>query len=221
MSSPILAPNSAVFAPDPPFVVDVAGHMDNPDRLELYYEWEAEFRPLLGSTARWTGFCYLMRYLLGRERPVIVETGTLRQPGNWKGDGQSTRLWQWVVERKSGLAVSVDVESTACDLARRECPSTHVVCQDSVTFLRGFFPFAVDLLYLDSREWGPGAEMQSAMHQVAELSAIYERLPSGCLIASDDSHSADQGKPALTRRLLHILGIEPVIDSYIVIWRKP
>jgi len=187
----------------------------------LYGQWESEFKPLLGSTARWDGFCYLVRDLLEREKPVIVETGTLRKPGNWKGDGCSTAIWNWIVGRKPGLAVSVDIESTSCDLARRECPGVHVVCADSPTFLRGFLPFAIDLLYLDSRDWGPEAMLESAMHQVAELSAIYERLPSGCLIASDDSHSADQGKPALTRRLLRMLGIEPVLDSYIVVWRKP
>lgn len=187
----------------------------------VFEQWQAEFKPLLGATARWEGFCYIMRDLLERPKPVIVETGTLRQPGNWRGDGQSTRLWQWVVEHRPGLAISVDIESSACDLSRKECPGVHVVCADSPAFLRGFLPFAIDLLYLDSREWGPGAEVESTMHQVAELAAIWERLPSGCLIASDDSHSADQGKPALTRRLLHTLGIEPELDSYIVVWRKP
>jgi hypothetical protein len=204
-----------------PEAVDVEGYTENADWAPLFEQWKAEFRPLLGKSQRWEGFCYIVRDLLKREHPVIVETGTLRQPGNWRGDGQSTRIWQWIMEHKKGIAVSVDIESSACDLARRECPAVHVYCADSPTFLRGFLPFAVDLLYLDSREWGPGAEIQSCMHQIAELSAIYERLPSGCLIASDDSHSPDQGKPALTRRLLHMLGIEPVIDGYIVAWKKP
>jgi len=177
--------------------------------------------PQLRGTARWEGLSYLVGELLERPRPVILETGTCRKPGDWTGDGCATSVWNWVVERKNGMAISVDVDASSCDVARRICPKVHVVCADSPSFLRGFMPFALDLLYLDSRDWGPGAELEACMHQVAELSAIWERLPSGCLIASDDSHSKDLGKPALTRRLLSILGIEPVLDSYIVVWKKP
>jgi hypothetical protein len=189
----------------------------------LYGQWESEFKPLLGSSARWAGFCYLMRDQLERENPVIIETGTLREPGNWKGDGQSTRLWQWVAEHKKACVVSVDRDLRACELARRECGKVHVVCEDSVSFLRGFMPFAVTLLYLDSIEWGPTREsnIDCWMNQIAELAAIWGRLPSGCLIASDDSQERDRGKPVLTRRLFEALGIEPVYDGYIVCWRKP
>jgi hypothetical protein len=182
--------------------------------------FEEEF-PQLKRTPRWEGLSYLVTDLLERARPIIVETGTCRKPGDWLGDGCATAVWNWLVERKNGLAISVDIDAASCDAARRICPKVHVVCADSPSFLRGFMPFAIDLLYLDSRDWGPGAELEACMHQVAELSAIWERLPSGCLIASDDSHSKDLGKPALTRRLLSILGIEPVLDSYIVVWRKP
>ena len=192
-----------------------------PEVQEQVTAFEEEFEARLGSTPRWEGLKFLVADLLERPRPVIVETGTCRKPGDWSGDGCATVVWNWVAERKQGLAISVDVDATSCDVARRVCPSVHVVCADSPSFLRGFLPFAVDLLYLDSRDWGPGAELESCMHQVAELSAIWERLPSGCLIASDDSHSQDMGKPALTRRLLAILGIQPILDSYIVVWRKP
>ncbi len=189
----------------------------------LVEQWEAEHKPLLGASGRWEGFCYLMRDQLEREHPVIIETGTLREPGNWKGDGQSTRLWQWVAEHKSGCMMSVDMDYRACELAKRECPKVHVICQDSVSFLRGFMPFAVTLLYLDSAQWGllPQDNIDCWMNQVAELAAIWAKLPSGCLIASDDSQTVDRGKPVLTRRLFQALGIEPVHDSYIVAWKKP
>lgn len=186
--------------------------------VSLYDQWEAEFKPLLGKTGRWEGFCYIVKDLLSREKPVMLETGTLREPGNWKGDGQSTRLWSWIQEKKGGAAISVDLDNRACMAASRECPNVHVICQDSVSFLRGFQPFAIDLLYLDSFD----ANFEgAAMHQLAELSAIWDRLPAGCLVASDDQHDKDHGKPVLTRRLLHIIGIEPVLDSYVIVWKKP
>src|SRR5271165_6455608 len=201
-------------------VIDVAGHSDIPDRLDLYDEFEAEFKPLLGRSARWGAFCYIMRNQLAREECCVIETGTLREPGNWKGDGQSTRLWQWLAERKKTLVMSLDMDLRACQLASRECPGVHVTCMDSVTFLRGFMPFSVTLLYLDSMVWEPGQEEACWMHQDAELSAIWGRLPSGCLIASDDQQTKERGKPVLTRKLLSAMGIEPVFDEYICVWQK-
>lgn len=206
-----------------PAPIDVAGHADGVERIKLFDEWVGEYKPLLGKSDRWDGFCFLMRDQLEREHPVIVETGTLREPGNWKGDGQSTRLWQWIMEHKRGVALSVDRSEKACELASRECPKVNVVCQDSVNFLRGFLPFGFTLLYLDSIEWGLTREacIDCWMNQVAELAAVWGKLPSGCLIASDDSQSADVGKPVLTRRLFEALGIQPEYDGYIVCWRKP
>ena len=125
----------------PGTVSDVSGFSDVPDQLDLYFKWTSEFKPFLGKSERWAGFCYLMRHLLLLEAPVVVETGTLREPGNWKGDGQSTRVWQWLREHKKGAAVSVDQDAKACQLASNECDKVMVHCQDSVSFLRGFVPF--------------------------------------------------------------------------------
>lgn len=191
--------------------------------VTLYDQWEAEFKPLLGSTARWEGFRYIVRDQLERQWPEIIETGTLRRPGNWAGDGQSTKIWDWVISKKTGFAVSVDASRHACETAKLECPHVKVVNEDSVSFLRGITTWVpnASLLYLDSYDYAPGQELNASMHQLAELAAVWAYLPSGCLVASDDSHNADQGKPVLTRRLLHMLGIEPILDSYIVVWRKP
>jgi hypothetical protein len=189
--------------------------------VEQCAEFEDAFTDKLGDTPRWAGFAYIVHDQLQRERVGIIETGTSRKPGDWVGDGNATQVWDWLVARKGGYGVSVDVEMAAVEGAQKLCPNIQCICQDSVTFLRGYISFSPTLVYLDSRDLVPGAEVTSCMHQVAELAAIWERLPSGCLIASDDSHNADQGKPALTRRLLHILGIQPELDSYIVVWRKP
>ena len=41
-----------------------------PCELEPYWAWEAEYRPLLGGTARWEGFSFIMKDLLARKAPV-------------------------------------------------------------------------------------------------------------------------------------------------------
>lgn len=195
----------------------------NPAGIDLYEQWEAEFRPVLGGTLRWEGFRYLMRDQLERERPCILEMGALRSIGNWKGDGQSTRLWEWLAERKKAFVASVDLDVRAVELVRMECPHVHGACQDSVVFLRSFLPVVPTLLYLDSMEYDyrEPRDVNCWMNQVAELGAIWGKLPSGCLIASDDNQSKEVGKCVLTRTLFERLGIQPVLDTYMVVWKKP
>lgn len=188
----------------------------------LFKEWEAEFKPLLGHTARWEGFSYIVRDQLERPYPVILETGTLRRPDNWEGDGCATLIWDWILRKKRGRGVSVDIDMQAVQLAGGLCQEMQAVCYDSVSFLRAWND-GPTLVYLDSCDYPEDLETRknACMHQAAELGAIWSRLPSGCLIASDDSFDADNGKPALTRRLMKAFGIEPFLDTYIVIWRKP
>ena len=201
--------------------VPMRGMRVQAESTEVSGGFREAFEAVLGHTPRWEGFSLIVGDQLERERVGIIETGTCRKPGDWAGDGQSTRVWDWVLSRKPGVAVSVDVEMASVETAQKCCTRVHCVCQDSVTFLRGYIPFVPTLLYLDSRDWGPGAEVASCMQQVAELAACWERLPAGCLIASDDSHNLRQGKPTLSRQLLKVLGIEPILESYIVVWRKP
>lgn len=211
---------SAIVLPDAEMKIRHIGSVAaiGPDLLE---NWENDFYSLLGDTPRWEGLKLIVADQLAREKVGIIETGTCRTPGDWKGDGQSTRVWDWVLERKGGAGVSVDIDMGAVKTARKLSKNMHCVCQDSVSFLRGHWGFEPTLLYLDSRDYHPGEEALSCIHQVAELAAAWERLPAGCLIASDDSHDEDHGKPALTRRFLKNLSIEPIHDSYIVVWRKP
>jgi len=55
------------------------------------------------------------------------------------------------------------------------------------------------------------------MHQVGELGAIWNRLPSGCLVASDDCITETAGKHVGTKVLFNMLSLEPVFKSYITI----
>lgn len=194
-----------------------------PQPPTLYEQWEADFEPLLGKSLRWEGFKLIVKDQLERESVGILETGTCRKPGDWAGDGQSTRIWDWVIARKQGVGYSVDLDIQAVLSSQQLAPHMHVVCQDSVSFLRGHIPFHPSLLYLDSFDYPEDftTRVNACMHQAAELGAIWGRLPSGCLIASDDSFDSDNGKPAITGRILSSLGIEPILISYIRVWRKP
>ena len=66
-------------------------------------EFDREFRSKVGEDRRWAGFKLIAYYLLAKQEPVhIVETGCARQVDNWCGDGQSTQVWNWIVERTGG-----------------------------------------------------------------------------------------------------------------------
>lgn len=215
------AADVATMPPGEPAYLSREAQKSTAVETPLFEKWVAEHKPLLGRSDRWEGFCYIMRDQLAREQCFILETGTLREPGNWRGDGQSTRLWQWIVDHKRAFVISVDADLKACRLAQMECPQVKVEQADSIAFMRGFMPFPLTLVYLDSLVWEPGQEIDCWMHQVAELAALWCRIPSGCLIASDDSQAVDRGKPVLTRRLFEALGIKPEYDGYVVVWRKP
>jgi hypothetical protein len=190
--------------------------------IDPYDQWEAEFKPLLGESSRWEAFKLIVADQLSRDRPVIVEAGTLRRAGNWDGDGCSTLVWDWILKHKPGRGVSVDIDMKAVQLAGGLCEKMQTVCYDSVSFLRAWNEEPT-LVYLDSCDYPEDltTRINACMHQAAELGAIWSRVPSGCLIASDDSFDADNGKPAITRRILAALGIQPILDSYVVIWKKP
>lgn len=185
----------------------------------------AEFGPRLFH--RRDGFHFILWKLLQLNRPVfIVETGTARQEGNWAGDGQSTLIWNWLMQEIGEHAVSVDIDPKAVEVAHKQCSKVYCVCEDSVTFLKDMpddSAAKVDLLFLDSFDWGE-TKLQhslSELHHAGELAAIYSRLRSGCLIAVDDCHAIDQGKHVLVQEFFNRLGVEPMHRGYITVWRKP
>lgn len=188
-----------------------------------YEEFEKKFSPRLKDSPRWTALQQIVKELLEKENPTIVETGTIRLADNWLGDGQSTQIWDWIVRVKNGTALSVDIDPDACKLAAKLCPDVQVYIDDSITFLRGELPPKIDLLYLDAFNYdqGSGRELSSMMHHAAELASAWDKLPSGCLIAVDDCASPNIGKHALVSVILKAVRVLPEIESYLTVWRKP
>ncbi len=150
----------------------------------------------------------------------IAETGCAREAYNWSGDGQSTQVWNWIVERTGGSIVSFDINEKAVAYAKSVAPLADVQCIDSVQGLRKLQnPEQLDFLYLDSFDLTSGIE--SPTHHLAELASIYPRLKSGCLIAVDDCVNEQHGKHRFVRDWLASLGVKPIQTSYVTIWRKP
>ena len=145
----------------------------------------------------------------------------MRELDCWAGDGQSTRLWAFIVEAVGGSAFSLDIDPKACVLARKTCGGfVSVVETDSITYLAQCVDLGrLDLLYLDRFDYTGDA--RSALHHAGELAAAYPKLPSGCRIAVDDCHTPTEGKHTLVKAYFDAMGIEPELASYVTVWRKP
>jgi hypothetical protein len=187
--------------------------------------WDTYFSNLKPKlAARGQGFEEIFRYLKGRNNPVIIETGTYREENNYTGDGCSTLLFDNFIElhcKGQGQLLSVDIDSGACDLARKSTKHADVICSDSVEFL-GTLYGKVDLLYLDSyniTDWCN--DWESASHHLKELFAAKNIITPGTLIVVDDNiiyNGKRMGKGRLIYELMDALGIEPFIDEYQVGW---
>lgn len=185
-------------------------------------EWHEKFGPLLSHTQRWNGFAFIANELLAKDhRVTIIETGCVRVENNWEGDGQSTRVLSDIIDRIDGIMLSVDLDGQACMLAKKLCPSVNVYNEDSIEFLRDCGNVeSCDLVFLDSYDYSPPYAV-SELHHAGELACVWDRLPSGCLIAVDDCHGEWVGKHAMVKVFMQRMGIEPEIEGYITIWRKP
>lgn len=184
-------------------------------------EFDREFRSKLGEEKRWPAFKTIAYYLLAKQEPVhIAETGCAREAHNWSGDGQSTQVWNWLINKAGGSAISFDIDRGAVAYAKSVAPLVDVHCIDSIQGLRMIpNPERLDFLYLDSYDLDSGID--SATHHLAELASIYTRLKSGCLIAVDDCVSDERGKHRFVRGFLNKIGVNPIQTGYVTIWKKP
>ena len=157
---------------------------------------------------------------LGRS-VLIVETGCARQKDNYAGDGQSTFFWDLILQKIGGAGFTCDINPEATSFVNfTGVKRMSAWTADSVMFLRDFqFANQIDFLYLDSFDFEFGKN-DSAIHHLAELTAIFSRLKSGCMIAVDDCHSDIEGKHIEVKKFLKGLGVEPGFESYVTVWKK-
>ena len=158
----------------------------------------------------------------------IIETGTAYIKDCWGGHGQSTLVWDWLVgelqPERDLRVISIDMNREGIDNAREQTKFVSFVCGDSVTVLNDLPDEKLRkcaLLYLDSYDWQPETALESSFHHLAELAAVWSGLPSGCMIAVDDRHSADRGKHLFVAQFMEKLRIKPRFAAYQIAWIKP
>ena len=211
-----------------------------------FWSWfEKDAEPNLANRA--ISFRKIFEYLDEFETPVtIVETGCLRQLGNFAGDGQSTLLFdKYVTWRGDGSHVySVDLDpaaTTACKSVVSNNVSVHT--GDSVGYLNGLAQGFIDnqtqitLLYLDSYDVDWSYWFPSAAHHLKELAVAQRFINTDTLVVVDDcglnttvllddqgganmltDHTIVGGKGRLVAEFAGQLGIHPVFAHYQVGW---
>jgi hypothetical protein len=181
-----------------------------------------------GHCQRWQGFRIMFQLLLERQLNGhrIIETGTLRNPGNWK-DGQSARLFTEFVDHYHGDVRSVDIDAAACQTARTAITSPRftVTCSDSVAYLASLTDLAsVNLFYLDSWDVKWENDNDSAEHHLREFQAIESHITPGTIVAIDDNSRflVDQRRTGKGRRVVEYLAgknCHPIYDRYQIIYQ--
>lgn len=160
-----------------------------PNYIELF---DKEFAPKLGN--RTFTLRKMFEILENQQKPfyTIIETGCVRQIGNWAGDGQSSILFDKFLNVYDGVLHTVDLNPSACgELRKHVSQKTQISCSDSVSFLHQLViknpEFKVDLLYLDSYDMDWSNPHPSSLHHLKELCAIMPALREGTLIIVDDT----------------------------------
>lgn len=173
-------------------------------------------------------FAFLCDALLNLNRHVIIiETGCMRPNQLPWDDGQSTLIWDWLVNEAGGQCFSIDCnEEHVIFTENLVSTKTKVIRADSLQYLACLMPpmpGMIDMVYLDSRDWKGDAldKMESAMHHVGELAAVWKHLAPGAIIAVDDCYGEYEGKQALIEAFFNLLQVPPIMTGPIYAWRKP
>ena len=179
-----------------------------------------------GLYCRARGFDIMFEHLLGQTAPYhIIETGTMRKPGNWK-DGCSAQLFTEFVDAHGGTVRSVDIDPAACQTSAAAIASTNfsVSCSDSVGWLQQQTDLEqVTLFYLDSYDVKWDDDVPRARHHLREFQTIEPYLTPGTMVAVDDNarraHDGSRtGKGRMIVEYLETQNIVPVFDEYQIIY---
>lgn len=150
----------------------------------------------------------------------IVETGTIRQIGNWEGDGQSTIVWSVAASLLDGHVDTIDIDEVGRAIVSvTSLPRVTAHTGDSLTVLPTLTGIA-DLLYLDSFDVDFSDPEPAAAHHLAELHAAAHLLRPGSIVAVDDNHD-DVGKGQHVATHLADMGATEIVSGYVRAWRLP
>ena len=158
--------------------------------------------------------------LLNNKKAIIVETGTIRIKDNWRGDGQSTILFDKYINMNGGRFISIDNNVKNINISQ-SCVSNKAefICGDSVKVLNEIskddnFP-KIDLLYLDSFNLDINNFHPSALHHIKELTSIIPKLKKGTIIVVDDNKRIKEGgKGTYVQDYLENIESKKIFDEY-------
>ncbi|QDH13362.1 hypothetical protein E3E12_03145 [Formicincola oecophyllae] len=194
------------------------------EKCDFHTGYNTYLRPLLGKRA--DGFAAMYKMLDQQDNPLIIETGCLRVPGNWEGDGQSTFQFDWYAREKRGHVMTIDINELSINSARRACSSTtSTILNDSVAALNALSANAqkpAALLYLDSFDLVASNPMPSAMHHAMEVMAARRLIGPGTLLCIDDFNVpplGPGGKGLIVNEFLNAINAEVLYSGYQKIWR--
>lgn len=163
-------------------------------------------------------FTYLVEHL--PVSPLIVETGSLRSPGNVSGDGNATMLFDELTAA-SGMVYSIDIDQSCGDNIASHCGNQVIFLGgDSLDVLRSIATKLknIDLLYLDSLDVDFDNDEVAARHALRECQYALHMLSRRGFVAVDDNDQFGRGKGRLVGEFADLKGWPLVVDGYVKIW---
>lgn len=172
---------------------------------------------------RGKNFRAMIEHVLKYSGSLIVETGTAWDKNNWEGQGQSTLIWDWLLSRCEDLSlpISIDVREEGISVAKGQTQNVRFICGDAVKVLGELAePGKIHLLYLDSYDWTPETNIESAAHHLMELTSIWPKLPLGCMVVVDDRHGEFQGKHWMVEAFMKKVSAQVAFKNHQIGWIK-
>jgi predicted O-methyltransferase YrrM len=184
--------------------------------------WFDQYRDQLGD--RYYTFKLALNWLLQYGGQHILETGSLRTPGNWLGDGYSTYLFGEFVSTYGGHLWTCDIDPQVIAIAQHETNAFRAqityVCADSLEFLNAF-EGTIDLLYLDSLDClKVGDTSQAQHHNLQELQSALPKLSRRAVVLLDDNNFPNGGKTRLSKHYLLQHGWLCLLDLKQSLWTR-
>jgi hypothetical protein len=152
--------------------------------------------------------------------PVIVETGSLRSPGNVNGDGNATMFFDELTAA-AGRVISIDLNADCGSNIEYHCGSQVEFMQgDSLDVLRMLTGKLknIDLLYLDSLDVDFEHDELAARHALKECQYAMHMLSRKALIAVDDNDGFGRGKGRLVEQFAELKQWPLLLDGYVKVW---
>ncbi len=179
--------------------------------------FELHFAPRLEHRA--DGFRTIFTNL-NQRGPYIVETGCLRQLGNWAGDGQSTFMFDLFNKLNDGLFESFEINRESALALQGICRNTDFHIGDAAAKMYEVLSDNIDLLYLDSFDaYRDTSIIPAPVHYMLEFCAAWPWLSPGSLIAIDDFAVGETTKGLAVDLFLIKVGAKVLYSGYQKVWQ--